>query len=148
MKLTYRGAEYDYNPPMLEVTESEIVCQYRTQPTHYTYVRHVPIPQAAERLAYRGVSYQTSRKGEVLSENSALSSSSSIASKFRTLRHKLMGNSSASQARRKLLKESSQLHRESMVRSLQHRLEVAQQQGNDQLIQQLEAEMRQSSGVR
>ncbi|MFK8182196.1 MAG: DUF4278 domain-containing protein [Phormidesmis sp.] len=143
MKLTYRGAEYDYNPPMLEVTESEITCRYRAQPSRYTYVRHVPIPQTAEKLTYRGAAYQTSRKGAVLSIDGIIPSSQSIAAKLAILRDKLMGTSSASQARRQLLKESSKLHRASMTRSLQHRLEVAKEQGNDQLVQQLESEMRQ-----
>lgn len=143
MKLTYRGVDYDYNPPMLEVTESEITCRYRAQPSRYTYVRHVPIPQTAEKLTYRGTPYQTSRKGAVLSVDGTLPTSSSIAAKLAILRDKLMGTSPAAQARRQLLKESSQLHRDSMARSLQHRLEVAKEQGNEQLVQQLESEMRQ-----
>ncbi len=65
MKLTYRGIEYDYNPPRLEVTDSEISCQYRGHAARYSYVRHVPIPQPAERLTYRGVAYQTTRQGEI-----------------------------------------------------------------------------------
>lgn len=143
MKLTYRGAEYDYNPLMLEVTESEITCRYRAQSSPYTYVRHVPIPQMAEKLTYRGVAYQTSRKGEVLRADGTRPTSPSIAARLRVLRDKLMGTSAASQARRQLLQESSALHQESMTRSLQHRLEVARAQGNQQLIQQLESEMHQ-----
>lgn len=143
MKLTYRGVSYDYNPPMLEVTESEVACQYRNQPARYTYVRHVPIPQAAEKLTYRGTAYQTSRKGEVLSAAGEVLSSPSIAAKLTILRDKLMGTSAAAQARRQLLKESSKLHRDSMTRSLEHRLEVAKEQGNQQLVAQLESEMRQ-----
>lgn len=144
MKLTYRGANYDYNPPMLEVTESEIACCYRAQPTRYTYVRHVPIPQSAEKLTYRGASYRTSKTGEVLSvDGTPLSNSGSIAAKLSILRDKLMGTSSAAQARRQLLQESSKLHRESIARSLQRRIDVARAQGNEQLIQQLEREMSQ-----
>lgn len=143
MKLTYRGVDYDYNPPVLEVTESEVVCRYRSQPVRYTYVRHLPIPQMAEKLTYRGAAYQTSRSGEVLSIGETSPSSQSLAAKLAVLRDKLMGTSSASQARRQLLKESSALHRESMARSLAHRLEVAKEQGNEQLVQQLESEMRQ-----
>jgi len=143
MKLTYRGADYDYNPPMLEVTESEVACRYRAQPARYTYVRHVPIPQMAEKLTYRGATYRTSRKGEILAVDGTLPSSQSLAAKLSVLRDKLMGNSSAAQARRQLLRESSKLHRESITRSLQHRMEVAKEQGNEQLVQQLESELRQ-----
>ena len=50
MKLTYRGVDYDYNPAVLDVTESEAVGQYRGQATKFSYVRHVPIPQPTELL--------------------------------------------------------------------------------------------------
>ena len=56
-----------------------------------------------------------------------------------------MGNSPAAQARRQLLQASSQLHQNSIERSLQHRMTVAKQQGNEKLIHQLEVEMRQSA---
>ncbi len=36
----------------------------------------------------------------------------------------------------------TQIHRTNMIRSLNHRLEVARQRGNSQLIEQLEAERR------
>lgn len=154
MKLTYRGISYDYNPPMLEVTESEIAMQYRGQSVAYTYVRHVPIPQPAERLTYRGAAYQTTRRGQVLpaegqisgqiSGNGQLINQAGFGTKLASLRNKLMGTSPAAQARRELLQASSQLHRESIARSLQHRMEVARSQGNEMLVEQLELEMSQS----
>lgn len=165
MKLTYRGIEYDYNPPMLEVTESDITCQYRGQSRAYTYVRHVPIPQPAERLTYRGVAYQTTRYGQVLpiqaqpaaevaaATGSVASQSADFESNrdskhgkgLANLRNKLMGNSPAAQARRELLSESSRLHKNNIARSLAHRIEVAKAEGNEVLLQQLEAEMRQTA---
>ncbi len=150
MKLTYRGVSYDYNPPMLEVTESDVAVQYRGQSAPYTYVRHVPIPQPAEQLTYRGVAYQTTRRGQVLpadvqvAGSGQLTSQASLRHKLSNLRDKLMGTSPAAQARRELLQTSSQLHKDSMTRSLQHRLDVAKAQGNSALIQQLEAEMSQT----
>jgi Domain of unknown function (DUF4278) len=166
MKLTYRGVDYDYNPPMLAVTESEIKCQYRGQPARYSYVQHVPIPQPVERLTYRGVPYQTTRQGQVLQfahhANNANSPEhkadapllSRWFSRFAPpladtqlagtrLRNKLTGNSPASQARRQLLQSSTQLHQDSMARSLQHRMDVAKQQGNERLVEQLQSEMSQ-----
>ncbi|MGB3299014.1 MAG: DUF4278 domain-containing protein [Phormidesmis sp.] len=172
MKLTYRGASYDYNPPTLEVTKSDVAMQYRGQKTRYTYVQHVPIPQPAERLTYRGAAYQTTRQGQVLSVagsqglgtaqpaamdqsmNPSLSrqqASQKIAQSGRTgvttlslLRDRLMGVSPAAQARRQLLQEASHLHHDNVVRSLQRRMAVAKEQGNDLLVQQLESEMSQS----
>jgi len=144
MKLTYRGIQYDYNPPMLEVTESEIACKYRGQSTAYSYVRHVPIPQPAESLRYRGVAYQTNRYGQVqqLSDVAAVPARSGAA--LSTLRSKLTGTSAAAQARRELLSESSQLHQSNIARSLAHRIEVAKAQGNQTLLEQLESELRQN----
>ncbi len=154
MKLTYRGISYDYNPPMLEVTESDIAMQYRGQSVAYTYVRHVPIPQPAERLTYRGAAYQTTRRGQVLPADVQLTGNGQLASqgslganlgsRLSNLRDKLIGTSPAAQARRDLLQLSSQQHKESMARSLQHRIDVAKEQGNAVLIQQLESEMSQT----
>ena len=140
MKLTYRGIEYDYNPPELEVTLGNTATQYRGQQSQYKYVRHVPIPQPAERLSYRGVAYQTTRAGEVqgLGEHVATPKA------WGNLGSKLTGDSSASRARRALLKESTVLHQQSIARSLEHRMEVAKQKGNQVLLEQLEYEMRQS----
>ncbi|MEL6604229.1 MAG: DUF4278 domain-containing protein [Cyanobacteria bacterium J06614_10] len=141
MKLTYRGIEYDYNPPMLEVTESEITNRYRGQTAPYTYVRHVPIPQPAASLRYRGVAYQTTRHGQVQQLTPPSVQTARPGNALAHLRNKLMGTSPAAQARRELLQESSRLHKVSIERSLQHRIKVARAQGNEVLIQQLESEM-------
>ncbi|MEO1622711.1 MAG: DUF4278 domain-containing protein [Cyanobacteria bacterium J06632_3] len=146
MKLTYRGVEYDHNPPMLEITAGEMTCQYRGHAVPYTYVRHVPIPQPAQRLSYRGVAYQTTRHGQVqpLVAQSPNADSVRPGISLSNLRNKLMGTSPAAQARRELLKTSSRLHQANISRSLQHRIEVAKAQGNHDLLEQLEAEMSQS----
>ncbi|MEL6471142.1 MAG: DUF4278 domain-containing protein [Cyanobacteria bacterium J06623_4] len=143
MKLTYRGIEYDHNPPMLEVTESEITNRYRGQTAPYAYVRHVPIPQPAVSLRYRGVAYQTTRHGQVQQLTQPSVQTVRPGNALAHLRNKLMGTSPAAQARRELLQESSRLHKASIERSLQHRIKVAREQGNEVLIQQLESEMHQ-----
>ena len=145
MKLTYRGIDYDYNPPLLEMTESKVACRYRGQSSRYTYAHHVPIPQPAERLTYRGVAYQTTRQGQVkqLAER-PVEQSTRPQGTLTGLRRKLTGVSPAAQARRELLQEASQHHRENIARSLQHRIEVARAQGNDVLLRQLESEMHQN----
>lgn len=145
MKLTYRGVAYDHNPPMLEVTESDVDYQYRGQSARYTYVRHVPIPQPAEHLSYRGVAYQTTRHGQVQQLQVQGRDLRRPASRtLANLRQKLLGESPAAQARRALVKEATQLHQNSIARSLQHRIDVAKAQGNDVLLQQLESEMGQN----
>lgn len=149
MKLAYRGLEYDYNPPMLEVTNSEIALNYRGHAVQHTYVRHVPIPQVSERLTYRGVAYQTTRQGGIQQLDSSRGHATSVSASqgvvsFAGLRNKLSGNSDAAKARRQLLQVASEHHKASITRSLQHRIDVAKSQGNTTLIEQLETEMRQS----
>ncbi len=153
MKLTYRGIEYDYNPPMLEVMESEVTCQYRGAHAAYTYVRHVPIPQSAERLSYRGVAYQTTRQGQIQQLGSAAQpvnadAVAGVDAKLAAWGNKLKGTSPAAQARRELLQSASDQHQQSIARVLQHRIEVAKAQGNQTLVQQLESEMRQGVAQR
>lgn len=147
MKLTYRGVDYDYNPPMLEVTEGDSVCTYRGHAARYRYVQHVPIPQPAERLTYRGVPYQTTRYGSIAQIGkqpvTAMGEGQVSDTAFATLRSKLSGSTPASKARRQLLQEASQHHQESIARTLRHRIDVARAQGNDALVKQLEVEMQQ-----
>ncbi len=146
MKLTYRGVDYDYNPPVLEVTESKVACQYRGQAATVHYVQHVPIPQPAEQLTYRGVAYQTNRQGQVLQlsgESAQVNATARKANALQGLR-KLAGNGAAVKARRELLNEASLAHKESISRSLQHRIEVATAEGNESLLRQLESETRQT----
>ncbi|MBE9080058.1 DUF4278 domain-containing protein [Romeria aff. gracilis LEGE 07310] len=138
MRLRYRGVEYDYNPPQLEMTESELLGQYRGRPTCFSYARHVPIPQPVETLTYRGVNYQTTSQGaaQALSETAAVRPSL-----FAALQNRTQHLSPAAEARRSLLLEASQTHRMSIQKSLQHRIEVAKSQGNLNLLNQLEDEM-------
>ncbi len=126
MKLCYRGAGYDHTPPVLEVTESELLGQYRGRPCHFTYVRHIPCPQPVAMMKFRGHAYRTTPSGgiEPLPPISAPTPSP------------------LSQARRHLLEEATRVHQENIRRSLARRLEVAQAQGNQQLLTQLEREQR------
>jgi hypothetical protein len=42
--------------------------------------------------------------------------------------------------RQQVIAQTTQLHRENLRKNLQHRLEVARAQGNEELVRQLEAE--------
>jgi hypothetical protein len=139
MKLTYRGVEYDYNPPTLEVTESDILCRYRGRQHHYTYVSHVPFPQPVADLTYRGVAYRTNRLGQT----EAQAQQPARASVFATLHQGLEALNPMAESRRRLLKEAAKVHQDNIKRSLEHRIEVARTQGNTNLLRQLEDEMQQ-----
>lgn len=138
MKLTYRGIEYDHNPPMLEVSESEILCNYRGRNHNYSYVRHVPFPQPQSVLVYRGAAYQTNRHGQRQTVEKA-----PFKSVFSAFQRKLAELTPLMDERRQLLHESALSHSESIQRSLEHRISVARDQGNINLLHQLEDEMRQ-----
>ncbi|NEP17508.1 MAG: DUF4278 domain-containing protein [Leptolyngbya sp. SIO4C1] len=138
MKLKYRGVEYDYNPPMLEVTESDILGKYRGRPHHYSYVRHIPFPQPVTELKYRGVAYQTNRTGQI--EPVRQPARESV---FASLQSRLHALNPIAAERRQLIREAAQAHQDSIKRSLEHRIEVARAQGNAGLLKQLEDEMSQ-----
>ena len=138
MKLTYRGVEYDHNPPMLEVSESDILCKYRGRTHHYSYVRHMPFPQPQAKLTYRGATYQINRHGE--RQAVAQAEPNSVFSAFQ---RKLAELTPLMDERRQLLRDAARSHSESIQRSLEHRISVAREQGNTSLLQQLEDELRQ-----
>ncbi|MBT9312882.1 DUF4278 domain-containing protein [Leptothoe kymatousa] len=138
MKLTYRGVEYDHNPPMLEVSESDILCNYRGRTHRYTYVGHVPFPQSQTGLTYRGAAYKTDRYGQRQSVSAAESNSV-----FSAFQRKLAQLTPLMDERRQMLRHSARSHSDSIQRSLERRIAIAREQGNSNLLQQLEDEMRQ-----
>ena len=136
MKLCYRGVNYDYNPPSLEVRDSELTGNYRGRPINFTYVSHISVPQPVSNYTYRGVSYSTNAQGQVqppiavpLREPVFQAERAVIGKGF--------------QARRHLLREAAEAHRVNIQQSIQHRIDVARSQGNDRLLQQLEDELHQ-----
>jgi len=138
MRLCYRGVEYDYNPPSLEVKEQELVGKYRGRPLHFNYVSHVPVPQPVANLSYRGVPYSTTSQGQV--RPSTVTPETQRHSVFQGIKS---SDNSVMRARRHLLKEAAESHRTNIQRTLQHRIEVARAQGNENLLRQLEEEMHQ-----
>ncbi|TVQ08870.1 MAG: DUF4278 domain-containing protein [Leptolyngbya sp. DLM2.Bin27] len=136
MKLCYRGVNYDYNPPSLEVRESELTGTYRGRPINFSYVSHVPVPQPVSNYTYRGVGYSTNAQGQVqppvlTTERQPVFQADRAAA------------GTGLKARRHLIKDAADAHRINIQQSIQHRIEVARAQGNAQLLTQLEAEMHQ-----
>ncbi|MDA0866305.1 MAG: DUF4278 domain-containing protein [Cyanobacteria bacterium] len=133
MKMCYRGVEYDYTPPALEVTESEILGQYRGRSLRFSYAKHIPFPQPVAELKFRGSVYRTNAQGAV---SPAVASSSTA-----TLGSNAVG--SMAEARRQLLQESARIHQDNVRRTLEQRIEAARSRGNDSLLRQLEDELHQ-----
>ncbi|WP_017300942.1 DUF4278 domain-containing protein [Nodosilinea nodulosa] len=134
MKLCYRGVEYDYNPPSLEVRESELTGCYRGNRLNFSYVSHVPVPQPVADYNYRGVGYSTNSQGQV-------QPTTEVAQRQPVFQAGRVSAGQGLRARRHLLREAADAHRINIQRSIQHRIEVARAQGNDQLLTQLEDEL-------
>ena len=117
MKLSYRGVNYDEAPSTLEVTEGEIGGMYRGRNWRYQYPRHIATPLPIPNLKYRGVPYGS---GQPIATTSA---------KTGIIRNE----------RQQVLDEWTNLHLQNIRRSLEHPLQVAKANGDQNLIQLLEA---------
>lgn len=135
MKLVYRGNTYESNAVAVDLVESSTVGQYRGQTYRLTYPRHVPVPQPALDLKYRGVAYHRDTQGNVTSVVPSARPQTAVQPAYLV--------SEPSVSRKAKLAEAAKVHHETISRRLQHRLEVARQKGDQNLIQQLEHEMQQ-----
>lgn len=127
MKLCYRGVSYDYNPTQVKVAEGPVVGKYRGAAWHSTLLIDNPVPQMAATLTYRGVTYHTNGQGQVAQ---AVPQTAPVAAKV-------------APSRRKAASEVAQAHRSSVIKTLEHRLQVAYNKGDTNLIHILEAEWKQ-----
>jgi hypothetical protein len=125
MKLTYRGIDYDYTQPTLEVTEGEILGRYRGAAWRCQTVQELPIPRPNAMLNYRGASYLSNPTAGIQPVQMA---------------HTIATRRPIPCTTGPLRQEVSRLHQANVKRSLEHRLQVAQQQGDRRLIDLLEAE--------
>lgn len=142
MKLTYRGASYEYNP--LESRESDILSrnweaqrrcrslQENSYPLVYRGSRYttdqvaaafsVPAVRTSQALQYRGVKYIRKPDGTTHLATS----------------REVIPNTTAV-----VFKELSRVHRDNLRRNLERRLRSAKQRGDQALIDLLEAESKQ-----
>ena len=130
MKLSYRTAHYDYTPPTLEVTESEILGKYRGVTYRCNTLKEMPVPQPDRELSYRGVAYHTNPSVEACRRSVGRSS--------------LEG----AQAVRQLHTHASpkavhEMHLNNLRRNLERRLRAAKERGDQRLVEMLESESRQ-----
>ena len=68
MKLTYRGVQYDYTPPVVETVDNFNTGKYRGVDIRFRTVKKNPVQQPTLDLVYRGVAHTT---GEHTSESVA-----------------------------------------------------------------------------
>lgn len=145
MRLTYRGASYEYNNSPLEVREGAIfnrsrdaqqrcqTLQERSYPLIYRGVQYntnqvaasllTPAPQAPQSLIYRGTKYIKNPDGSIQLERG-------------------MSEYTVPKTTLAATKEISRVHRENLRRNLDRRLQSAKARGDQSLISLLEAESR------
>lgn len=139
MRLSYRGASYDHEPTPVEPIDSGISGQYRGQTFTFTYPRHIPVPQSAVQLKYRGVAYQTTAAGQVESVSAAhpeLHPELSRGERAVTIPLPLK-----SRVRSLPANDVAKVHSENIRQRLQHRIDVAKANGDTHLLSELEKEM-------
>jgi hypothetical protein len=140
MRLTYRGASYDYNTSPLEVRESDVLlhsletqrrCRTLQQSYPLTYrgsrytteqvaaALAVPASRSAQVLSYRGVKYVRNLDGSMQPA---------------TLEGVTVPNNTAA------FKAISKVHKENIRRNLERRIQAAKERGDQTLVSLLEAE--------
>ncbi|MEO0406991.1 MAG: DUF4278 domain-containing protein [Cyanobacteria bacterium P01_A01_bin.135] len=137
MNLSYRGATYRYAPPTVEQLESDLVGRYRGHRVRFSYPRHLQTSHTAATLSYRGVPYRTG-------ESSADQAAQPAPRATRPLQDLLAFRSRAAQTQRgAVMQELASVHHQNLYQLLEHRIQVARDSGNQQLVDQLEQERRQ-----
>ena len=146
MNLIYRGDSYEYNPSSLEVREVDALRRYQSAQRCKTLV------ESNYPLIYRGATYTTAQIAQAFTSTPVSSSPQLLT--YRGVQYLKNANgmvefarpakaSLAPKAITPAFLEASNVHHENLRRNLEHRLEVAKGQGNENLVNQLEAESRQ-----
>ena len=146
MNLIYRGDSYEYNPSSLEVREVDALRRYRSAQRCKTLV------ESNYPLIYRGATYTTAQIAQAFTSTPVSSSPQLLT--YRGVQYLKNANgivdfarpakaSLAPKAITPAFLEASTVHHENLRRNLERRLEVAKGQGNENLVNQLEAESRQ-----
>ncbi len=123
MKLTYRAVEHDYQPVLVESADAGVKSYYRGQAVHYTYPRHIPQPVMT---TYRGVPCPTAGGAETRDRRPAAAQSVPTPVVYSSKRQ---------------MEAAAEAHRQTIRQRLQHRIQVAIANGDEDLLYQLQREM-------
>ena len=113
MQLTYRGANYEYDIPTVDMVEGEVGGKYRGQNWNYRYPRHIPVPKTCG-----GANHSVKRDAAAVSAPAAVKSAPIFA-------------------------EVAQVHRANICSILDRRQQVARAKGDVKLMTLLEIEWQQ-----
>ncbi|MBC7822307.1 MAG: DUF4278 domain-containing protein [Candidatus Parcubacteria bacterium] len=122
MRLSYRGVSYEYTPPTLEVTEGEIQGSYRGTSWRCYTIAETPIPRSPQPSETQKGFYSQ----QDFSHIERSSQTRPICSTFN------------------VLQQLKRIHKANIDRSLDHRMQVAKDRGDYQLLQVLESELRET----
>lgn len=140
MKFKYRGADYHYEPEMMDMVESDRVAQYRGQSYHIPQPQKLPVPQPVTGLSYRGVPYRITETG--VNETLSAAEQADLKQLRRPTPRPVASQSPlAVHSHSAFASESNQVHRQTVLNYLQHRMRIAQAKGDERLLHQLEEEM-------
>lgn len=133
MKLVYRGVRYEHEPATLAVREGEVSGKYRGQVWHRHILTEAPEAQPVRHLVYRGVPYTTGTIEQAMARPVAEPTMvPSLASVTR--------NVAAGTVLSNIKSQVTRLHRSNLQHNIEHRMEVAKEQGNTTLLAMLERE--------
>ncbi|MEG4170776.1 MULTISPECIES: DUF4278 domain-containing protein [unclassified Microcoleus] len=120
MKLTYRGSNYEYDIPTVDMVEGEVAGKYRGQNWNYRYPRHIPNPKK-----YGGPNYTKKRDAQAGDGNVAAANAPGAVKSYPTVM------------------EVAQVHRANLCNILDRRKQAAKAKGDETLLRLLEIESRQ-----
>lgn len=120
MKLTYRGANYEYDIPTVDMVEGEVAGKYRGQNWNYRYPRHIPVPKK-----YGGTNHSAKRDFQAGARDATAVSAPAAVESSPTV------------------KQVAQVHRANICSILDRRQQVAKAKGDARLLRLLEIEWRQ-----
>ena len=120
MKLTYRGANYEYDIPTVDMIEGEVAGKYRGQNWNYRYPRHLRAPNK-----HGGTNYTTKQDSQAGDRDVAAASAPPAVKSYPTG------------------VEVAQVHRANICNILDRRKQAAKANGDERLLRLLEIESRQ-----
>jgi Domain of unknown function (DUF4278) len=130
MKLAYRGTNYDYDIPAVDMIEGEVAGKYRGQNWSYRYPRHIPVPRQAYDMNCRGVDYSTKqvpKADEDVAARVDIATAIAIAAVTSAYNRE----------------EIAKVHRANICNILDRRKQVAAAKGDESLLRLLEKEWKQ-----
>ena len=139
MKLTYRGVTQEYDIPTVGLVEGEIGGKYRGQNLNYRYPRHIPVPEQAYDLKYRGVSYSSNPSPKI--KANVVETVAEPAPARASQEESLAGFTPFTLSFSKPITENvAKVHRATICNLLERRLQAAKARGDETLLRLLEGE--------